>query len=93
MANFLCGTTILYATSKLSLTPPLANQGYSPDDIRIMTDESDSWNLPTKENIVSNLCKMLIPPSLFIQLQAMDALVRDAQPHDTFFLYCACSHN
>ena len=53
MANFLCGTTILYATSKLSLTHPPANLGFAPHDIRIMTDESSPWDLPTKDNIVS----------------------------------------
>ena len=93
MANALRGTTILYATSKLSLTPPLDIYGYSLNDICITTDESDPWNLPTKENIVSNLCKKLLLPLLFIQLREMNALVHDAQPHDSFLIYCAYSHN
>ncbi|KAF8501496.1 metacaspase [Russula emetica] len=45
---------------------------FAPCDIRVMTDEMENpWDRPTKENI----------------LLAMQELVRDAQPGDSFFLY------
>jgi hypothetical protein len=37
----------------LSLILLLDNLGFARDEVRIMTDESSPWNLPTKENIVS----------------------------------------
>jgi len=89
MANLLCGTTILFVSSTLSLTHLLANLGFAHNDIHIMTDSNRPWNAPTKGNIVSTPCKMLLLPSLFIQLREMRALVQDAQPHDSLFLYCA----
>jgi hypothetical protein len=52
-----------------------------------MTDETP-WNLPTKENIVSQPYEVLRLPLYVIQLREMMTLVRDAQPHDSFFLYC-----
>lgn len=90
MAKFLCGTTVLYATSKLSYTRSLANLGFKHNDIRLMIDGDSPWNLPTKENIVSSTpCKILLLPLLFIQLREMRALVHDARPHDSLFFYCA----
>jgi hypothetical protein len=51
MANFLRGTTLLYAVSYFSLIVfPLGELDF--EDICIMTDELLD-NLPTKENIVS----------------------------------------
>jgi len=44
---------------------------FAHDDIRVMTDESSPWNLPTKENISRELA----------------ALVYDARPHDSLFFY------
>jgi len=89
MANLLCGTTILYATSKLSLTHLLANLGFAHNDVHIMTDKNHPGNTPTKENIVSTPRMMSLLPLLFIQLRGMRALVQDAQPNDSLFFYCA----
>jgi len=47
------------------------NLGFTKNDVRIMTDEGNPESLPTKANI----------------LREMRALVDDAQPHDSFFLY------
>jgi len=47
------------------------NLGFARENIRIMTDEYSPWYPPTKENI----------------LREMAALVYDAQPHDSFFIY------
>jgi hypothetical protein len=91
MANFLRGTTLLYAVSYFSLIVlPLAKLDFAGEDIHIMTDEILE-NLPTKENIVSPPCEMLILPLHLIELREMRKLVHDAQPHDSFFLYCAWS--
>ena len=42
-----------------SLIHPLANLGFAREHITIMTDESQPWNLPTKENIVGPTCGVL----------------------------------
>jgi metacaspase-1 len=60
--------------------------GFKHDDIRTITDKNP-WDLPTKENIVSYLCEISQLALHFVQLDAMRALVRDAQPHDSFFFY------
>ena len=77
----------------LSLIVLLANLGFAPSDIRLMTDENStpSWNLPNKENIVSHSCELSLLRLKFVQLGAMKELVYDAQPQDSFFVYCACS--
>ncbi len=92
MANFLRGTTLLYAVSYSSLIVlPLDKLDFAREDIRIMTDEA-SENPPTKENIVSPPpCEILFLPLHLIELREMRTLVYDAQPHDTFFIYCAWS--
>lgn len=73
----------------ISLIVPLANLGFAPNDILLMTDEAnDPWNLPTKENIVRRSCKMLFLPLHFFQMAGMRALVADAQSEDSFFFYC-----
>jgi hypothetical protein len=61
--------------------------GFKRDDIRVITDEQP-WDLPTAENIVRRPCEMLIVVLNFIQREAMEALVYDAQPYDSLFLYC-----
>ena len=38
---------------------PLANVGFAREHITIMTDKSQWWNLPTKENIVGPMCEVL----------------------------------
>jgi len=42
-----------------SLMHPLANLGFAREHITIMTDKSQWWNLPTKENIVGPTCEVL----------------------------------
>jgi len=52
MANFLCGTTFPFVTV-FSLILPVGDLGFAHEDVRIMTDKSSPWDLPTKHNIVS----------------------------------------
>jgi hypothetical protein len=60
---------------------------FKPDDVRVITDKNP-WDPPTKENIVGHLCEISqLAFTFFVQLDAMRALVRDAKPHDSFFLY------
>jgi len=40
---------------------PLATLGFARENIRIMTDEYSPWYPPTKENIVSAPCEVLLP--------------------------------
>ena len=69
----------------------LANLGFQRDDVRVITDENP-WDLPTAENIVRSLrcpCEMSFVVTLtFGQMEAMAALVYDAQPNDSLLLYC-----
>jgi len=60
--------------------------------LHLMTDETrtPSWNYPTKANIVSHPARCRSYALNFVQLGAMSGLVRDAQPQDSFFVYCAC---
>ena len=68
---------------------PLAKLGYAHHDVVLMTDEAeDPRNLPTKNNIVRRPSGMSLLPLHFVQLNAMRALVYDAQPGDSFFFYC-----
>jgi len=55
-----------------------------------MTDEMENpWDRPTKTNIVRLPCEISLQPLYyFFQLREMRELVRDAQPGDSFFLYC-----
>ena len=38
---------------------PSAKLGFAEEHITIMTDESQPWNLPTKENIVGPMYEVL----------------------------------
>ena len=72
----------------ISLTVPLGNLGFARHNVRLMTDEEDPWNLPTKDNIVRRPCEMSFLRLHFAQLGAMRALVDNAQPGDSLFFYC-----
>jgi hypothetical protein len=60
MANFLRGTTMFDQQDNFSLIVHPDKLDFKPNDIRVMTDAED---LPTKENIVSHPCKILLLPS------------------------------
>ena len=54
-----------------------------------MTDEMENpRDLPTKENIVGLPCEISLQLLSIFQLRALRELVHDAQPGDSFFLYC-----
>jgi hypothetical protein len=73
----------------ISLIVPLANLGFAPHDVHVMTDEAkNARDLPTEENIVRRPCEMSLLPLDFVQLREMRKLVDGAQPGDSFFFYC-----
>ena len=41
---------------------------------------------------MSLLCEMSSLPLYLVKLEAMRALVQDAQPNDSFFFYCTWSY-
>ena len=65
----------------------LADLGFEHDDVRVMTDVNP-WDLPTAENIVRRPCEMPFILLNLVQMEAMSALVYDAQPNDSLLLYC-----
>jgi hypothetical protein len=69
------------------LIAPVANLGFAHEDVRVITDKNP-WDRPTAENIVRRPCEMSFVPLNFVQMEAMAALVYDAQPNDSLLLYC-----
>ena len=69
------------------LIVPPANFGFEHDDVRVITDENP-WDLPTAENIVRRPHELSFVLLIFVQREAMAALVNDAQPNDSLVLYC-----
>jgi hypothetical protein len=69
------------------LIVPLANLGFEHDDVRVITDENP-WDLPTANNIVRRPYAMSFVLLTFVQMEAMAALVYDAQPNDSLVFYC-----
>lgn len=65
----------------------LANLGFEHDDVRVITDENP-WDHPTVDNIVCRSCEMSFVLLNFVQMEAMAALVYDAQPNDSLVFYC-----
>lgn len=73
----------------ITLIVLVANLGFVPRDVRVMTDGTENpRGLPTKENVVRRPPEMLLLPLHFVQLGAMRALVDGAQQDDSFFFYC-----
>lgn len=52
MADFLCGSVLLFQSSMIFLIVPLDEFGFKLAEIRLMTDNIP-WDPPTKDNIVS----------------------------------------
>jgi hypothetical protein len=71
----------------ISLIVSSAGLHFVDDNIHIMTDAT-SWDLPTKENIVSRLCRMSLLPSHFFFLVKSDASTSSwcSTPRLPFFL-------
>jgi hypothetical protein len=79
------------STSSIDMRTPLivllADLGFEHDDVRVITD-LNPWDLPTAENIVRCPREMTFLLLNCVQLEAMAALVYDAQPNDSLVLYC-----
>ena len=57
---------LLNRHGNFSDSPSLANLGFAPRNIRVMTDEMENpWDLPTKENIVRLPCQISLKRLFF----------------------------
>ena len=90
IANFLYSTAILLRSIIFSLISPLGSLGFARENIRIMTDEYSPWYPPTKENIVSPPCEvlLLLLPSHLISKGRWRHwfMTRDPMTHSSFIV-------